>query len=85
MEVEAGGHRIYHADEWRDALVALARGEIELECVGGERRSLGVGTFSGSQTCRSAPSTTPVMGLLYCLPSHAAIRPMSFVGQVGLT
>jgi uncharacterized cupin superfamily protein len=40
VEVEARGHRIYHADEWRDALVALARGEIELECVDGERRSL---------------------------------------------
>ncbi|MGH3082350.1 MAG: hypothetical protein ACRDNH_14640 [Gaiellaceae bacterium] len=40
VEVEAGGHRIYHAAEWRDSLVALARGEIELECVDGERRCL---------------------------------------------
>ena len=43
VEVEAGGHRIYHADEWRDSLVALARGEIELECVSGERRCFGCG------------------------------------------
>jgi quercetin dioxygenase-like cupin family protein len=40
VEVEPGGHRIYHVAEWRDSLVALARGEIELECVDGERRSL---------------------------------------------
>jgi hypothetical protein len=43
VEVEAGGHRIYNAEEWRDSLVALARGEIELECLSGERRCFGRG------------------------------------------
>lgn len=35
VEVEPGGHRIYHEGEWSDALVAVARGEIELECQNG--------------------------------------------------
>jgi quercetin dioxygenase-like cupin family protein len=36
--VEPGGHRIYHAAEWGDAIVVVESGEIELECVGGTRR-----------------------------------------------
>lgn len=35
VEVEPGGHRIYHAAEWSDALVVVGRGEIELECLSG--------------------------------------------------
>jgi CRP-like cAMP-binding protein len=35
VEVEAGGHRIYHEGEWSDALVVVGRGEIELESLGG--------------------------------------------------
>lgn len=38
VEVEPGGHRIYHEAEWSDALVAVGRGEIELEFVSGARR-----------------------------------------------
>lgn len=37
VAVEAGGDRIYHAGEWRDAIVFVARGEIEVECVSGGR------------------------------------------------
>jgi quercetin dioxygenase-like cupin family protein len=37
VEVEPGGHRIYHEGEWSDAIVAVTRGEIELECLGGAR------------------------------------------------
>jgi hypothetical protein len=43
VEVEAGGHRINNAGEWRDALVALARGEIELEYLSGDRCRLARG------------------------------------------
>jgi hypothetical protein len=34
-----GAERAYDRDEWRDALVFVRRGEIELECLTGERRS----------------------------------------------
>ena len=36
--VEPGGHRIYNEAEWGDAIVVVASGEIDLECVGGARR-----------------------------------------------
>ena len=36
--VEPGAHRIYDEAEWADALVLVARGEIELECLGGTTR-----------------------------------------------
>jgi hypothetical protein len=34
-----GVERAYDENEWRDALVFVRRGEIELECLTGERRS----------------------------------------------
>ena len=43
VTVEPGGDRIYHRSEWRDALVLITRGEIELECRDGSRRQLGRG------------------------------------------
>lgn len=36
VAVEAGCERRYDEAEWRDAIVVVARGEIELECVGGD-------------------------------------------------
>jgi len=38
VDVEPGGRRGYDEAEWGDALVVVASGEIELECVGGARR-----------------------------------------------
>src|SRR6266545_3194817 len=38
VTVAAGRKRAYDEAEWRDALVVLERGEIELECLGGSRR-----------------------------------------------
>jgi quercetin dioxygenase-like cupin family protein len=35
--VEPGGHRIYHEAEWRDAIVVVRQGEIELEWLSGLR------------------------------------------------
>ena len=43
VTVEPGGDRIYHRSEWRDALVLITRGAIELECRDGSRRQLGRG------------------------------------------
>jgi quercetin dioxygenase-like cupin family protein len=40
VEIEPGGHRIYHAAEWSDALVVVGRGEIELECLSGTTHRL---------------------------------------------
>lgn len=34
-----GGERAYDDAEWWDAIVAVERGELELECLGGGRRS----------------------------------------------
>jgi hypothetical protein len=36
VTVEVGTARIYNEAEWRDALVVVTRGEIELESVDGE-------------------------------------------------
>jgi hypothetical protein len=41
--VPPGGARPFDAAEWRDALVVVERGEIELEWLSGERRRLGTG------------------------------------------
>jgi len=38
VAVAAGRKRAYDEAEWRDALVVLERGEIELECLGGSRQ-----------------------------------------------
>lgn len=43
VTVEPGGDRIYHDAEWQDALVLLARGEIELEWRDGRRHRLSSG------------------------------------------
>lgn len=41
--VEPGGHRIYHAAEWDDALVVVTSGEVEVECLSGTRVRFGRG------------------------------------------
>lgn len=40
IALSPGHRRAYDEAEWRDALVVLERGEIELECVGGARQPL---------------------------------------------
>jgi len=37
VAVAPGCERAYDEAEWRDAIVSVTRGEIELECVGGTR------------------------------------------------
>jgi hypothetical protein len=39
LAVAPGATRAYREAEWRDALVVVEEGEIELECVGGSRRT----------------------------------------------
>src|SRR5438067_8903185 len=34
-----GGERLYDEADWRDALVVVRRGEIDLECLAGGRRT----------------------------------------------
>ncbi|HEY7706595.1 MAG TPA: cupin domain-containing protein [Gaiellaceae bacterium] len=43
VSVEPGSDRIYHRDEWRDALVVVVQGEIELDCRDGKRQRLAHG------------------------------------------
>jgi hypothetical protein len=38
-----GRGRRYREADWRDALVVIERGDVELECVGGSRRRFGRG------------------------------------------
>jgi len=47
VAVAPGQERVIDDAEWRDALVLLERGEIELECPGGARRRF----RSGSVLC----------------------------------
>ena len=44
VTMEVGAARIYNDAEWRDALVVVARGEIELEAVSGDSRRFGRGS-----------------------------------------
>lgn len=43
VAVAAGGERPFDEAEWRDAIVVVERGEIELECLGGGRQRFGRG------------------------------------------
>jgi quercetin dioxygenase-like cupin family protein len=43
VTIDAGGDRIYHRLEWRDALILVTRGEIELECRDGSSQRLARG------------------------------------------
>jgi quercetin dioxygenase-like cupin family protein len=43
VQLPPGAERASHEAEWRDALVVVDRGEIELDCVGGSRRRFGSG------------------------------------------
>jgi hypothetical protein len=45
VSVAPGGQRPYDEDEWRDALVVVERGEIELECCAGGLRRFGPGSI----------------------------------------
>jgi hypothetical protein len=45
VTMEVGVSRIYNEAEWRDALVVVARGEIELEAAGGESCRFGRGSI----------------------------------------
>jgi hypothetical protein len=45
VAMEAGVTRIYNEAEWRDALVLVARGQIELESLGGESCRFGRGSI----------------------------------------
>jgi hypothetical protein len=43
IDVAPGCSRAYDEAEWRDAIVVVERGEIELECSGGSRHRFGRG------------------------------------------
>jgi len=43
LAVAAGREHAYREAEWRDALVVVERGAIDLDCLGGARRRFGRG------------------------------------------
>src|SRR4051794_10289831 len=45
VTIPPGTRRPYDADEWRDTLVLVETGEIELECTRGGRRRFGSGAL----------------------------------------
>jgi hypothetical protein len=45
VAVAPGGERAYDAADWRDALVLVQRGEIELHGLSGERRAFSSGAL----------------------------------------
>jgi len=45
VTIPAGGARPYDAAEWRDAIVVVERGEIELEALDGQRQRFGCGAL----------------------------------------
>ena len=45
VTIPAGGARAYEAGEWRDAIVVVDRGEVELEALDGERHRFGCGAL----------------------------------------
>jgi quercetin dioxygenase-like cupin family protein len=44
VTVAPGEERTYDAAEWCDSIVAVERGELELECMSGRRRRFGPGS-----------------------------------------
>jgi glyoxylate utilization-related uncharacterized protein len=44
VTLEPGGSRPYRAAEWRDALVVVEGGEVQLECADGGRRAFAAGS-----------------------------------------
>jgi quercetin dioxygenase-like cupin family protein len=47
VAVAPGRRRAYRYADWRDSLVLVESGEIELECLGGSRQSFQRGTSCG--------------------------------------
>ena len=45
VTIPAGCARAYEAGEWRDAIVVVDRGEVELEAIDGERHRFGCGAL----------------------------------------
>lgn len=45
VTIEPGEERAYDSAEWTDALVGVGRGELELECTRGGRRSFERGSI----------------------------------------
>jgi hypothetical protein len=45
VAIPPGEVRAYDSTEWCDAIVAVERGELELECVSGGRRRFGSGSL----------------------------------------
>ncbi|MCO1653563.1 cupin domain-containing protein [Pseudonocardia humida] len=43
VTVAPGARRPYRAEEWRDALVVVESGEVQLECADGGRRAFATG------------------------------------------
>jgi hypothetical protein len=43
VTIPAGSERAFDEREWRDAIVVVERGEVELECSGGSYRQFGRG------------------------------------------
>jgi hypothetical protein len=69
-----GRARPYDEAEWRDALVVVEHGEIELECSSGRRRRFG----SGAVLCLNG---LPLRALHNCGLGPAVLSAVSLAGK----
>jgi hypothetical protein len=73
VEVPPGGERGYDEAEWRDALVVVDRGEIELDCRGGSRPRFAGGAvlWLGGLPVRALRNPGPVPTVLVAVARSA--------------
>lgn len=76
VRIQARGERRYCADDWRDALVIVQDGVLELVSVGGARRTFGLGSilFLANLRLRSLRNPGAVPTLLSAV-TRATSRP----------
>jgi hypothetical protein len=74
VEVAPGAERSYDETEWRDALVVVDRGEIELDCRGGSRPRFADGAvlWLGGLPVRALRNPGPVPAVLVAVSRSAA-------------
>jgi hypothetical protein len=80
VTIPAGGVRPYEAGEWRDAIVVVDCGEVELEALDGECRRFGCGALVWLdgvmlRWIRSGPAEDAVLVAVSRRPGRVSARP----------
>ncbi|MET0326712.1 MAG: hypothetical protein ABW122_02150 [Ilumatobacteraceae bacterium] len=80
VTIPAGDVRAYEAEEWRDAIVVVDRGEVELEAIDGERHRFAAGAvvwLDGVllRWIRSGSAEAAVLVAVSRRPTRVSVRP----------